>query len=607
MTTDVAARGIDIPLIDHVIHYHFAPNAKLFVHRSGRAARAGRIGFCWSLVEPDELPYMVDLHLFLGRKPMTAADVSESRGDGKDYTYTLSEMDPEMVHYGPIPESVMTHEVENVRRIMDSELTGSDDAESMKALHRVCANAMKQYRRTRPEASKEGSRRAKAIMEGTKIETGQRIGGGALPPHPLLRGMELTKYEDAKSKGKIGALNDLENQRKREEFLAAVSNFRPKETIFEAFATGGGKDVGIVSQVDRGRTTGNKKHDSSFALSAMKSMRRQMRLTRDKGTAMVVAGSSNAAELNGEVEPDTHDGTTNYSEASDPVPSKDKVSKRSSKTVVSPDAVVETKRRLSKAERKRLKKNPNAPIGVPSTAKKEEKAKAKRDFRDPTFFIDNDIHSNPEEAQRQRTVEAAMQPSSQVSAKGAMGQALRLEEAMLDIVGDENEELVQKQRMMRWDKSKRKYVQTTVGAELSGESYSKRMKLESGQKVKSDKLKLGEVYEKWQKKTNRSVGRDGVFDDPAGNMDDDAGPSRSRGNKSGKNKNSDKEVSAAAIKKGREKQSDLKLKNMKKNERKRVESQSRQSQQSDKGKPKKGFQGKKGSSGRWGSNLKRKK
>ena len=82
-----------------------------------------------------------------------------------------------------------------------------------------------------------------------------------------------------------------------------------------------------------------------------------------------------------------------------------------------------------------------------------------------------------------------------------MGTALRIEEAMLDIVGDENDELVQKQRMMRWDKSKRKYIQTTVGAERSGESRSKKLRLESGQIVKSDKLKLGELYEKWQKKT----------------------------------------------------------------------------------------------------------
>ena len=54
---------------------------------------------------------------------------------------------------------------------------------------------------------------------------------------------------------------------------------------------------------------------------------------------------------------------------------------------------------------------------------------------------------------------------------------------MLDIVGDENVNLINRQRMMRWDKSKQKYVQTTVGDELSGESKTKRTRLESGQLV----------------------------------------------------------------------------------------------------------------------------
>lgn len=45
-----------------------------------------------------------------------------------------------------------------------------------------------------------------------------------------------------------------------------------------------------------------------------------------------------------------------------------------------------------------------------------------------------------------------MQPSAASSVRGTVGTALRIKEAMLDIVGDENEELVKKQRMMRWDK-----------------------------------------------------------------------------------------------------------------------------------------------------------
>jgi ATP-dependent RNA helicase DDX54/DBP10 len=604
VVTDVAARGVDVPLCDHVIHYHFPSTPKLFVHRSGRVARAGRIGFCFALVEPDELPYMVDLHLFLGRK-LTSADGITTTDDDEIVInddnqgiepYTLNEMTPDMVHYGSIPESILTIEVENVRRIMDAELAGSDQAESMKSLSRVCVNAMKQYRKTRPEASKEGVRRAKAILEGRKLRTGERVGGAAIPPHPLLRGLEVQKYEQDKSNGKIGSLNDLENIRKRQEFLKAVSQFRPKETVFEAFATGGGKETGVLSQVDKGRTTiSSKKNDSSFALTAMKNMRRQMRMARDKGSSLVVAGG--AFTEHGENE-DGND-IVDDEESSSDAENDDGQSKRPL-TVSMP--LHTSRSRLSKAERRRLKKDPTV-ASASTTQSSEKKRKNMRgaDFRDSTYFIESDVVGNPEEAFRQRTVEAAMQPSAANSMKGIIGSAMRLEEAMLDVVGDENNQLVQKQRMMRWDKSKRKYIQTTVGAELSGQSKSKRIKLESGQIVKSDKLKLGEIYEKWQKKTNRSVGRDGVFDNPEQDVDD--APTDRRGSKKRKKgkgaAQSDVTTSAKAIKMNRQREQDMKLKNMKKSDRKRLDRNSKRDEGNSNSAPKKGFQGKKGMSGRW--------
>lgn len=53
--TDVGARGLDVPLVDLVIHYHIPKTTELFIHRSGRTARAGKEGKCISLISEAEL------------------------------------------------------------------------------------------------------------------------------------------------------------------------------------------------------------------------------------------------------------------------------------------------------------------------------------------------------------------------------------------------------------------------------------------------------------------------------------------------------------------------------------------------------------------------
>lgn len=55
MASDVAARGLDIPMVEHVIHYQLPRSGEIYVHRSGRTARANRDGVSLLLCGPDEI------------------------------------------------------------------------------------------------------------------------------------------------------------------------------------------------------------------------------------------------------------------------------------------------------------------------------------------------------------------------------------------------------------------------------------------------------------------------------------------------------------------------------------------------------------------------
>ena len=61
--TDVAARGIDISHLTHVINYDFPESAENYVHRTGRTGRAGRTGTAIALIEPGDIGNLYLLRL----------------------------------------------------------------------------------------------------------------------------------------------------------------------------------------------------------------------------------------------------------------------------------------------------------------------------------------------------------------------------------------------------------------------------------------------------------------------------------------------------------------------------------------------------------------
>ena len=68
VATDIAARGLDIPLLPHVINFELPNIAEDYVHRIGRTGRAGANGEAISLVSSDEISYLRSIEKLLGEK-----------------------------------------------------------------------------------------------------------------------------------------------------------------------------------------------------------------------------------------------------------------------------------------------------------------------------------------------------------------------------------------------------------------------------------------------------------------------------------------------------------------------------------------------------------
>lgn len=68
VATDIAARGIDIEDVTHVVNYELPNVPESYVHRIGRTARAGRTGTAISLCDREEMSLLRDIEKLIGSK-----------------------------------------------------------------------------------------------------------------------------------------------------------------------------------------------------------------------------------------------------------------------------------------------------------------------------------------------------------------------------------------------------------------------------------------------------------------------------------------------------------------------------------------------------------
>lgn len=184
VVTDVAARGIDIPSIPHVVNYDFPTGVRVFVHRVGRTARAGQHGHAWTLVTRDDLPYMRDLEIFLERDFLKNRD-----------------------QYGNLPRDALETMFEYVQQTLDIEES------QLPSLREVMKRGQTMFERSRAKASRDSYKYVKEISA---------VGGPALV-HPAFEGSDDGHRPQSEGRSKL---------------LASIEAYQPHETIFEIGARG---------------------------------------------------------------------------------------------------------------------------------------------------------------------------------------------------------------------------------------------------------------------------------------------------------------------------------------------------------------------------------
>jgi ATP-dependent RNA helicase DDX54/DBP10 len=212
VVTDVAARGIDIPVLENVINYDFPQGARVFVHRVGRTARAGRQGWAWSFVTNAELPFLLDLRLFLGRPLVN--DVLEAG----DQIYT------ESLVLGNFPRETIDEDVEYIRSL-------DATTHSLPVLREVMKRGHAMYERSKGKASPQSYKRAKEMVK----DPNWLLAGSESGIHPvLLRGPVAEEM--------------LQKDNARKALLRVVTSFTPSETVFEDGSKGTSETSALMKE-----------------------------------------------------------------------------------------------------------------------------------------------------------------------------------------------------------------------------------------------------------------------------------------------------------------------------------------------------------------------
>jgi ATP-dependent RNA helicase DDX54/DBP10 len=197
IVTDVAARGLDIPQLDNVINYDFPDTMKLFIHRVGRTARAGKEGKCFNIVAPMDFAFFFDFKVSLGKKLTLHRELDKVSKE--DLNNDLNDFNT--ISYGNVPQAV----INSIKESREDYLNFKTDIESLEDSVFKATGKASGFKQ---KPSKYGIKQAKKLL------ALQTIG-----PHPM-----YIKQLGSKT---------IKDEIEKVQFLTQLKNFKPKESYFE--------------------------------------------------------------------------------------------------------------------------------------------------------------------------------------------------------------------------------------------------------------------------------------------------------------------------------------------------------------------------------------
>lgn len=209
VATDVAARGIDISHLSHVINYDFPQDNAAYVHRTGRTGRAGRTGTAISLITPHEIGALYFLRLEYKIRPIEKQIPSEGELKTRAEADLVNMLAEAFLPKGTHPDDLalarrlLTHDQGEaiiaglVRDHLGARPTAAHDAAALRRSQKPAPTAPRQA--ARPEAPREGRsetrqgparRRSEPSMRA--VDTRKSAGRSAAPSaREAVKGQEI--------------------------------------------------------------------------------------------------------------------------------------------------------------------------------------------------------------------------------------------------------------------------------------------------------------------------------------------------------------------------------------------------------------------------------